>query len=376
MAAELEALAERVAATWVDDAGARFVRLGRYQLDREIGRGTFGVVFAGFDCELEREVALKVFHIGTPERTNAVLHEARALASVAHPNVVALHDLGRDGELAYLVLDYVDGWTMAERIQRPIEWRSTVRLFIQAARGLAAVHRAGLEHGDVKPSNILVGRDGRVQIADLGLSRSLLEGGEAEPRERGGTWCYAAPEWLFEGHSDARSDQFSFCVALWEALYGQRPWAKERIGYEAMLVEVVEPAKQRSPVGIPERMERAIRRGLAARPGDRFASMDDLAEALALALISSERRRTRRQKRLGLGAVATVAVVLVAKLLMASAVPTSDRPGMVANILEQVSKLAWFRAVMGDDQPRDSPSPSREARRREGDALAPRVDLR
>ncbi|PRP97673.1 Serine/threonine-protein kinase PknL [Enhygromyxa salina] len=376
-AAEVAALAERVAATWADEAGPRFVRLGRYQLDREIGRGTFGVVFAGFDCALEREVAVKVFHVGAPGRALAVEREARALARVAHPNVVALHDLGRVGEHAYLVMDFVEGWSLAERMRMPIGWRAITLLFVQAGRGLAAAHRAGLEHGDVKPGNILVGPDGRVQVVDFGLARLLHETARPEPSKRGGTRCYAAPEWLFEGQSDARSDQFSFCVSLWEALFGQRPWAREGVEYEAMLVEVVEPAKRRSLAGVPAQLECVLRRGLAARPGDRFATMDEVADALTLAVIGSEQRRSRRQARIGVGAAAAISMLVAAKLLMPAAAPAKARPKLPGKIVDVVGKFAPARAVVGDvgDPPaRERPARSRETRARDGAALPPRVD--
>jgi serine/threonine protein kinase len=272
-ASRVDFLAARVIDLWsarMDRADV--VLLGRYELDRVLGRGSHGVVFAAYDRAIEREVALKVFGVASDRD---VLREARALARVSHPNIVTVHDIGRANGFAYLVMALIDGWTMAERVGDGLHWTAVVELFVQAGRGLAAAHRAGVVHGDVKPSNILVGRDGSVCLADFGLSRTL-EGTD----RRVGTGEYLAPECWAGAGVDPWSDQFSFCVALWEALFGARPWA---LNHEAALTET-EPAKLRLRNEVPEQLERVLRRGLAAQPRERYSDIPALISELEDAL--------------------------------------------------------------------------------------------
>jgi serine/threonine protein kinase len=272
-ASRVDFLAARVTDVWsarMDRADV--VLLGRYELDRVLGRGSHGIVFAAYDRAIEREVAIKVFGVASDRD---VLREARALARVSHPNIVTIHDIGRANGFAYLVMALIDGWTMAERVRDGLHWTAVVELFVQAGRGLAAAHRAGVIHGDVKPSNILVGRDGSVCLADFGLSRTL-EGAE----RRAGTGEYLAPECWAGAGVDPWSDQFSFCVALWEALFGARPWA---LNHEAVLTET-EPAKLRLHSQIPEQLEWVLRRGLAAQPRERYSDIPALINELEDAL--------------------------------------------------------------------------------------------
>jgi serine/threonine protein kinase len=281
VASRVDVLAARVANLWpagVDDSSDA-IMLGRYELDRVLGRGSHGVVFAAYDRAIEREVALKVFGVASDRD---VLREARALARVSHPHIVTVHDIGRANGFAYLVMALIDGWTMAERVRSGLHWAAVVELFVRAGRGLAAAHRAGVVHGDVKPSNILVGRDGSVCLADFGLSRTL-EGAE----RRVGTGEYLAPECWAGAGVDPSSDQFSFCVALWEALFGARPWA---LNHEAQLIET-EPAKARPCSDIPVQLEQVLRRGLAAKPQDRYPNVGALVAELALVVARTPQRR-------------------------------------------------------------------------------------
>jgi serine/threonine protein kinase len=281
VASRVDVLAVRVANLWPTgaDDSSDAIMLGRYELDRVLGRGSHGVVFAAYDRAIEREVALKVFGVASDRD---VLREARALARVSHPNIVTVHDIGRANGFAYLVMALIDGWTMAERVRDGLHWPAVVELFVQAGRGLAAAHRAGVVHGDVKPSNILVGCDGSVCLADFGLSRTL-EG----PERRVGTGEYLAPECWAGAGVDPWSDQFSFCVALWEALYGARPWTPN---HEAQVLET-EPAKPRPCSDVPEQLERVLRRGLAAKPQDRYPNVGALVAELALVVARTPQRR-------------------------------------------------------------------------------------
>jgi serine/threonine protein kinase len=278
---------------------------GRYRLLEPLGAGGMGVVYTGFDNKLQRKVAVKRLReptgptsteqLARERRRARVLREAQLLASLSHPNVVTVHDVGGlEGEL-YVVMELVDGFPMSRWISeaRPRPgWREIVDLYLQAGRGLAAAHALGVVHRDVKPENILVARSGRVSIGDFGLAG--LAGAPAAPdaaprvptglTETGvqlGTPAYMAPELQDDGQADARSDQFSFCTSLWESLHGRRPFAGETAAAIAAAVR-----RGQLPLGadgVPRAVDRVLARGLAADPARRHASMTALAAELALA---------------------------------------------------------------------------------------------
>src|SRR5690606_3719370 len=162
------ALAARVEDAWAARALGedRLVEFGRYRLLRSVGRGGMGQVFEAWDPQLERHVAIKLVLRGG---ARATLEEARCLARLAHPNVVSVHEVGRVGELVYIAMELVDGPDLRRWLRdRPRTWQEILAVVLAAARGLAAVHDAGLLHGDVKRANVLIGRDGRVRVADFG----------------------------------------------------------------------------------------------------------------------------------------------------------------------------------------------------------------
>jgi len=235
-------------------------QLGRYVLLARLGEGGMGVVYSAYDPELDRKVALKLLR-HTGEHARAKLRdEARAIARLAHPNVVAVHDVGDAGGDLFVAMEHVDGVTLREWLRTPRAPAEIIAVFVQAGRGLAAAHEVGLVHRDVKPSNLVIGKDGRTRVLDFGLAR-------ARAGEDGvvGTPAYMPPEQQRGERVDARADQFAFCIALWEALAGARPVAAETgtLG------------------GVADRVVRALRRGLAARPDERFATMDGLLRELA-----------------------------------------------------------------------------------------------
>jgi serine/threonine protein kinase len=210
-------------------------------LDR-IGAGGMGVVYAAYDPELDRRVALKLLRpdrFGSDADRLRLLREAQALARLADPHVVSVYDTGTFGDRVFVAVELVEGETLRQWLgglrAAPRSWREVLARFLPAGRGLAAAHAAGLVHRDFKPENVLLGRDGRVRVADFGLAEAAPEPGgklAALPAEWGlvlGTPAYMAPEQLRGIAVDARSDQFSFCVALFEALYG-RPSARCRRG--------------------------------------------------------------------------------------------------------------------------------------------------
>ncbi|MFO7562918.1 MAG: serine/threonine-protein kinase [Enhygromyxa sp.] len=236
------------------------VVLGRFELDHVLGRGSHGVVFAAHDRALGRDVALKVFG---SQSAHAALHEAQVLARVQHPNVVVLHDVGQSGGFHYLVLALIDGGTLSDCIRTGLDWRTAVELFVQVGRGLAAAHDACVVHGDVKPGNMLVGRDGHAYLADFGSAQSIVPG---EPTITRGTPEYAAPESSGGGERGPWSDQFSFCVGLWEALFGERP---------------TDGAKPRAHSDVPAQLRQVLRRGLSTKPRDRYSDVTELLHRLA-----------------------------------------------------------------------------------------------
>ncbi|QSQ27567.1 tetratricopeptide repeat protein [Pyxidicoccus parkwayensis] len=293
--------------------------LGRYVVLERLGAGGMGVVHAAYDPELDRRVALKLIRfdaVGTAKREEAqarLLREAQATARVVHPNVITIHDVGRFGEHVFLAMELVDGTTLREHIRRqqgPRDWHALLELFLQAGRGLAAAHAQGLVHRDFKPDNVLVGRDGRVRITDFGLAR-IVEGIDstrepgAEPlpgvRRDGpplhsdwvlGTPAYMSPEQKRGETPDARSDQYSYCVALHEALYGKRPVAGD-------VANGVRPPRD---ARVPAWVHRTLLQGLASSPEHRHASMDALLRQLG-------RRPGKVWRRVG---VAVAGLVLVA----------------------------------------------------------------
>jgi len=291
--------------------------IGRYVLLRPLASGGMGIVYLAFDPELDRNVALKLVvprrreRVGDPD---ALVAEARALAKLSHPNVIQVYDVGRWRDRVYVALEYVAGRTLDEWLRAtPRTWREILTVLLDAGRGLAAAHRAGICHLDVKPSNILVGDDGVVRVLDFGLARSAAppasDGGTSSdvPLRVVGTIGYIAPE-LFLGHvPDARTDQFGFCVTAWEALCGTRPFSgRTRKEYEHQLFDGPAPTAQMRHA--PQAVVDVLRSGLALRPTARRADMDALLAALQAA--ASPWTRGRKLV-LGTVAAATVAGAVV-----------------------------------------------------------------
>jgi Tol biopolymer transport system component/predicted Ser/Thr protein kinase len=251
--------------------------LGRYKIIKQLGRGGMGAVYEAEDPELGRRVAIKVLrdHLQGEVFTESLRREAQALAKLVHGNVVTVYDVGFDDGQAFVVMQLVDG----ESIDRWLRGRSArahqiLTAFRAAGRGLAAAHAAGLVHCDFKPGNVLVDRDGDVRVTDFGLARIAAEN-EASVS---GTPSYMAPE-QFEGIATAASDQYAFCVAVWEVLTGATPFPDSKIDDIQAAKARVLPAIPRS-ARVPSYVVRALHHGLAPDPKDRFASMDALLVAL------------------------------------------------------------------------------------------------
>jgi tetratricopeptide (TPR) repeat protein len=296
-------------------------RIGKYVYRRMVGSGGMGVVVAALDPELDREVAIKLIVTADFDDERPV-REAQAMARLTHPNVVRVYEVLRLGARTAIVMELVDGEelrTWQSREDRT--WREIVDAYVQASRGLAAAHRAGIVHRDFKPSNVLVDRDGLVRVSDFGIARRVSGDATSAPLDVAGTPAYMAPEQHRQGVIDARTDQWSLACALYEALYGRRPFASaEARGLaDAVTGGHVEPEPARSP--IPRRIRLAIRRALSADPDERFATIDDFAASLAT---------TPRRVPYLIGAVAAVAlvvaIVLASRRSEAASCQDLDRP--------------------------------------------------
>lgn len=262
-----------------------------------------GVVYAAYDEKLDRKVAVKLLHPGGAEsddQRRRVFREAQAMAQVSHPNVVHAYEVGEIDGQVFLAMEYVEGTTLAVwQRQAGRSWDDTLRMYLAAGQGLLAAHRVGLVHRDFKPENVLVNHESRPLVADFGLAHvagreekrtaseaaetgRLLESPLTMAGSLVGTPAYMSPEQYRGEPADSRSDQFSFCAALYEALYKQLPFAGQDLAElsASVLMGKVLPA----PTGtsIPLAVEEALRRGLAVDPARRFPSMAELLSALAV----------------------------------------------------------------------------------------------
>ncbi len=289
---------------------------GRYALGAVLGAGAMGVVYEAFDPELERTVALKLLKASEPSesgRQERLRREAQAMARVSHPNVVPVYDVGSWQGRAFVAMERIEGGSLSARVRAGADWRELLGLFVQAGRGLAAAHRAGVVHRDFKPDNVLVDAEGRARVTDFGLARferaapAALEAGPGAPLRSSlaGTPAYMAPEQLRGGEADAKSDQFGFAVALYEALYGRRPF--EGQSATALLGAMAADGPARAPRSrAPARLERVLARGLRFDPAERFPSMDALLDALERAARSRAGAAALAGALAAAGALATV----------------------------------------------------------------------
>jgi len=290
---------------------ARGTVVGRYLVLAPLGAGGMGIVYAAFDPELDRKVALKLLRAASASDIDVsigrsrLLREAQALARLSHPNVVAIHDVGTIGDRVWLAIEYIDGQTLGEWLRhKPRSWREVLAVLLDAGRGLAAAHAASLVHRDLKPDNIMIGADGRVRVMDFGLARA------AGPQEDApitrppatlaghldssvlnaqvttvglviGTPSYMAAEQWTGKPLDARIDQFAFCVTLWEALFNERPFTGETL---LELASHIVHGERRPPPPrprVPSWLRKAVARGLLPDPAQRFPTMDALLAVLA-----------------------------------------------------------------------------------------------
>ena len=310
------------------------VRLGRFTVLRRLGVGGMGEVFAAYDEELDRKVAVKLLK---PQRGDdgrergRLLREAQAMARLSDPNVAQIYDVGVYAGQVFVAMEYIDGPTLGAWQQQADRGVAEVLgVYLQAGRGLQAAHAAGLVHRDFKPDNALIGSDGRVRVVDFGLARveddavfeaadpRMLTGSAlSRPLTRTGalmgTPAFMALEQWRGGTTDSRTDQFSFCVALWDALYGCRPFPGlnfAELSQQVLAGELQPPPAQ---VDVPERIHAALVRGLATDPERRWPTMAELLRQLELdpGRDPAHAARTRRRFMIGFLVVGGLNVVWV-----------------------------------------------------------------
>jgi hypothetical protein len=305
-------------------------RVARYTILRFLGAGGMGQVYAAYDPNLDRTVALKLLAGGAAddlERRTRLLREAQALAKLSHPNVVQVYETGEHEGRVFIAMEYVPGATLGEWMQgeageRPSK-HAIVQAFLAAGRGLAAAHAAGLVHRDFKPANVLIDAQGRARVLDFGLVLGLGDAERSDPRPAMqaldveltttgtllGTPAYMAPEQFDGVAADARTDQFGFCIALYEALVGERPFVGTTLA-EQMASVHAGLRMSSAALALPRRVRRVLERGLLADPQRRWPSMD--------ALLAELEPPTRWQQLVRVGALSLPFVALAGWAIVAN----------------------------------------------------------
>ncbi len=310
----------------------------------QLGAGGVGVVYEAEDAELGRPVAVKVLRDASPANVARFRREARSMSRINHPNVATVYEVGEADGRGYIAMELVRGQTLRQWLDQRPHWSDIVAMVQQAGEGLVAAHDAGLVHRDFKPDNILVGDDGRVRVVDFGLAkhhteltdgvfdrnalaRELADCGITRTGTLMGTPAYMAPE-QFTGQGDARSDQFSLCVVLYEALYGQLPFEGETAEdlFHATTTGRLRPWPRNTTV--PSSVRTVLQRGLGALAEERYESMAALLTALTEATATAQAPSTRRSRTKGTRSWRWRIVGAATGLLMAAgqAALSSDEP--------------------------------------------------
>lgn len=305
--------------------------VGRFEVERVLGEGGMGIVYLARDTTLARRIAVKLVRGGSTSAGRArLLREAQAMARITHPNVVSVFEVGLEGADVFIAMEFVEGVTLSDWLGEPRTTSEILEVFVQAGRGLAAAHKAGLLHRDFKPQNVLVGSDGRARVLDFGLARHA---GTAEPSsaQKGsfsaldlalthegavmGTPGYMSPE-HFEGEIGPASDQWSFAAALYRAIFKERPFEGEDLETIRRVVLAGE-LRRPPPTEVTPEVQVAILRGLSRHPEDRFATLGEMLDVLEEVLRrdpEQDKSRFIRQRRV---ASLVVLVLVSANVLLA-----------------------------------------------------------
>jgi eukaryotic-like serine/threonine-protein kinase len=310
-------------------------RLGPYEIVAPLGAGGMSEVYRARDTRLERQVAVKVLpppFAHDPERRARFEREAKAVAALSHPNILAIHDCGTEHGVAYAVMELLEGETLRRRLAHgAVPWRKAVEIAAAIADGLAAAHARGIVHRDLKPDNLFLTSDGRVKILDFGLARlppapdaqtatASYHSAPTDPGTVMGTAGYMAPEQARGEPADARSDLFALGCVLYEMVTGRRAFNREtKAETMTAILHDEPPDPSDSGTKVPSELERVIRHCLEKRPGERFESARDLAFALRALLSDSGLAKTAPGPagRLRRAAAAGTAVALAGGLLAA-----------------------------------------------------------
>lgn len=371
-------------------------QIGRYKIERLLGRGAMGRVLLAHDPVLDRSVAIKLLRDDLnipPEQHDALLHrmrqEARASARVSHPNIVALHDMGEDPELGLcLVFEYAEGQTLKERILRgPLGPEAAAKLAREVGDALTTAHLAGVLHRDIKPENIILTPTG-AKVADFGIARvpdSTLT------RDGGllGTPAYSAPECIASGKFSPLSDQFSFAATLYEAISGQRAFPGEDAIAVATRITTDEPPGIAELAGLDPHVDEVLSRGLAKAPSARFEDARAFGRALAealwqsprqqLATLPDERHRTHapsahesRTTRLVVGGAAVGALLGIAgfQLIMGLREPERALPGRAEQVADESTPKAPEPIAVESPKSKSKPAVHHDAARDAGTTKA------
>jgi eukaryotic-like serine/threonine-protein kinase len=356
------------AGTSFSEALQRGAQVGRYVVLKSVGQGGMGMVYAAYDPELDRKVALKLLRpdhrgVNPVEARTRQLREAQVMARVSHPNVCSVFDVGTFEDQIFLAMEFIEGPTLQQWLQSPRAWREVLGMLLQAGQGLVAAHEAGLVHRDFKPANVLVGKNDRPYVTDFGLARMTPTPGVGRPARvpaeepvvlnrsvaelaltqvgaMVGTPLYMPPEQYLGLPPDARSDQFSFCVVLFQGLYGLQPFESQEMYRAVAAVARTGPVPQdgrfvlenvlRSPPSdskVPAWVRRAVVRGLSLSPADRFPSLKDLLDEL-----SQEPRRARRRWMAVAGGVTLAGLAAVGALVQRQSRVCAGADGLMAEV--------------------------------------------
>ena len=260
--------------------------IGRYRIIGRLGEGGMGSVYAGLDPDLERRVAIKLLAKPIAPSARArirMLREAQALGAISHPNVVAIYEVGVHEDAPFIAMEHVDAHTLKDWMRGDRTWRQILDVFYQCAAGLAAAHARGIVHRDFKPSNVLVSKEGRARVLDFGLARLVQDDEEEAPTDPMmsidvasqsitltgavvGTPGYMAPEQHIGGLVGPGADQYAFCVAMWEALHGLRPYAGSSSSEFLAAIRRAKPLRDHVPSGMPRAIATVLRRGMRLEP--------------------------------------------------------------------------------------------------------------
>ncbi len=263
---------------------------GRYRLEAKLGSGGMSTVYLARDGTLDRQVAVKVMHremSEQPDQLERFRQEARAVAKISHPNVVAVIDAGEDGGHPYIVFEYVEGETLKQRINRvgALETQEALAYAIEIARGLTVAHTRNMVHRDIKPQNVLIDAEGRAKLTDFGISRQLEQDGMTATGRVLGTTDYVAPEQAMGHPVDPRSDIYSLGVVLYEMLVGQVPFhADSQVGVAMKHVNEDLPDVQVRRPEISAAAALVVERATAKQPADRYQEVGEMIDDLSTAL--------------------------------------------------------------------------------------------